>query len=111
MTPIQRFAAWLAAVTLVPPGKAGDGFEPFIRPQGVADRGWGELHKGGGVQAIGKPLPLQPRNPHTHCHLSRTSFASTLARRSLTLIKPIAAAPSQGRCLPPITHPAAPTAA
>ena len=28
MTPIQRFAAWLAAVTLVPPGRPHDGFEP-----------------------------------------------------------------------------------
>ena len=46
MTPMQRFATWLAAVTLVPPGKANDGFEPLTHPQGVADRGWGELHQG-----------------------------------------------------------------
>ncbi|MFN8469357.1 MAG: hypothetical protein U0X20_27625 [Caldilineaceae bacterium] len=45
MTPIQRFAAWLAAVTLVPPGRAKDGFEPIAYPQGVADKGWGELHQ------------------------------------------------------------------
>lgn len=43
ITPIERFAAWLAAVTLVPPGKTSDGFEPFTRPQGIVDRGWGEL--------------------------------------------------------------------
>ena len=45
MTPMQRFAAWLAAVTLVPPGRAADGFEPIAYPQGVADKGWGELHQ------------------------------------------------------------------
>ena len=45
MTPMQRFAAWLAAVTPVAPGKAGDGFEPLAHAQGVADRGWGELHQ------------------------------------------------------------------
>ncbi len=45
MTPIQRFAAWLAAVTLVPPGRTKDGFEPITYPQGVADKGWGELHQ------------------------------------------------------------------
>ena len=45
MTPIQRFAAWLAAVTLVPPGRAQDGFEPIVYPQGVADKSSGELQQ------------------------------------------------------------------
>ena len=45
MTPIQRFVAWLAGVTLVAPGRAGDGFEPVSYQQGVADKGWGELHQ------------------------------------------------------------------
>ncbi len=45
LSPIQRLVAWLAAVTLVPPGRSADGFEPIIHPQGVADKGWGELHQ------------------------------------------------------------------
>ena len=45
MTPIQRFVSWLAAATLVPPGRAHDGFESITQPQGVADKGWGELHQ------------------------------------------------------------------
>ncbi|MFN8466320.1 MAG: hypothetical protein U0X20_12255 [Caldilineaceae bacterium] len=45
MTPIRRFVTWLAAVTLVPPGKAKDGFVPITYPQGVADKVWGELHQ------------------------------------------------------------------
>ena len=45
LTPIQRFASWLAAVTLVPPGRANDGFEPIVHPQGVADKSGGELQQ------------------------------------------------------------------
>jgi hypothetical protein len=45
MTPIQRFVSWLAAVTLVPPGRSHDGFTPITHPQGVADKGWGDLHQ------------------------------------------------------------------
>ena len=45
MTPMQRFAAWLAAVTLVPPGRANDGLEPIVHPQGVVDKGWGDLRR------------------------------------------------------------------
>ncbi len=45
MTPMQRLAAWLAAVTLVPPGRPQDAFTPIVPPQGIADRGWGELHQ------------------------------------------------------------------
>ncbi|MFN8464563.1 MAG: hypothetical protein U0X20_03395 [Caldilineaceae bacterium] len=45
MTPIQRLSAWLAAVTLVPPGRQQDAFVPIAPPQGVADKGWGELHR------------------------------------------------------------------
>jgi hypothetical protein len=45
MTPLQRFAAWLAAVTLVPPGRPHDGLEAVVYPQGVADKGWGDLHQ------------------------------------------------------------------
>jgi hypothetical protein len=45
MTPMQRFAAWLAAVTVVPPGRPHDAFTPIAPAQGVADKGWGELHQ------------------------------------------------------------------
>ncbi|MFN8469031.1 MAG: hypothetical protein U0X20_25970 [Caldilineaceae bacterium] len=45
---LQRFTAWLATaagVTLVPPGRPHDGFESPTFPEGVADKGWGELHQ------------------------------------------------------------------
>ncbi|MFN8467949.1 MAG: hypothetical protein U0X20_20485 [Caldilineaceae bacterium] len=45
MTPMQRFASWLAAVTLVTPGRQQDAFVPIVPPQGVADKGWGELQR------------------------------------------------------------------
>ena len=45
MSPLQRFASWLAAVTLVPPGRPRDGFDAPTFAQGVADKGWGELHQ------------------------------------------------------------------
>src|SRR5512147_2680144 len=46
MTWRERAVAWLAsslAVTLVEPGRANDGFEPIVFPQGVADKSSGEL--------------------------------------------------------------------
>ena len=41
----RRRLAQLNAVTAVPPGRAGDGLVAVIRPQGVADKTWGDLHQ------------------------------------------------------------------
>jgi uncharacterized protein YjbI with pentapeptide repeats len=39
-----KVSQWLA-VTAVPPGRLHDGLQTVIYPQGVADKGWGELHQ------------------------------------------------------------------
>ena len=49
MSILKTYKAWLmqrlSPVTLIPPGRPADGFTPITHPQGIAHKGWDDLHQ------------------------------------------------------------------